>query len=62
MHVKDLNNNLIEVTDLDKAIEQAGDFKQYQHQDPHCIDTDQQRQRYWADLHQKLSNLKNLKT
>lgn len=62
MHITDLNNYVIKVTDLEAAIRQAEEFKNYQHENPDFRSGDHQRQLYWADLHRKLLNLKQLKT
>ena len=59
MHVIDLDNQEIKVTDIDRSIDQAAMFMEYWHEDPHFSDADKQRQKYWTDLHQKLVDLKH---
>lgn len=56
MKVKDLNGYLIEVTDLDKAIEMAEFFKDCHHTPPRPID--KENQKYWRDMYEKLLKLK----
>lgn len=51
MKIIDLDNKVIEVTDLDKAIEQAEEFVSY--------DGSEQLNRYWQYM---LLQLKHLKT
>ena len=56
MKIIDKNGNWIEVTDLIKAIQQTGWYKEYQHDPPR--ETDKERQEYWADMHEKLKKEK----
>ncbi|MCT3744651.1 3-isopropylmalate dehydratase [Elizabethkingia anophelis] len=56
MKIRDKKGNWIEVTDLNKAIQQTGWFKEYQHSPP--TESDKERQAYWADMHEKLKALK----
>lgn len=56
MKVRDKNGQCIEVTDLKKAIQQASWYKTYQHNPP--VESDKERQAYWADMHEKLLALK----
>ena len=55
-YITDLNGLRKEVTDLDKAIEQAEYFKDCHHVPP--VESDKERQAYWADMHEKLIALK----
>lgn len=57
MKIVDLNGCEIEVTDLDKAIEQAEYFKDAHHIPP--VESDKPRQLYWRDIYEKLLNLKS---
>jgi hypothetical protein len=59
MKVTDRNGVALKVTDLEKAIRQAHDFKDRHHIPP--LAGDEERQDYWSDLHQKLLNLKKEK-
>ena len=56
MKIRDKNGNWIEVTDLKKGIWQTGWYKEYQHNPP--VESDKERQTYWADIHEKLLALK----
>lgn len=56
MKIRDNKGNWIEVTDLKKAIRQTGWYKEYQHNPP--VESDKERQAYWADMHGKLIDLK----
>ena len=56
MKVTDLNGCDLVVTDLEKAIAQAENFKDLHHIPP--VESDKQRQKYWRDLHEKLLKLK----
>lgn len=47
----------IQVTDLEKAIEQADDFKNRHHIPP--IPSDKEQQAYWKDIYEKLLKLKS---
>lgn len=57
MKITDLKGLKIEVTDLDKAIEQAEYFKDLYHVPP--VESDKERQVYWRDIYQKLLQLKS---
>lgn len=57
MKITDLKGLQIEVTDLDKAIEQAENFKELHHVPP--AESDKERQAYWRDIYQKLLQLKS---
>ena len=58
MQVTDLNGCLIEVTDLDEAIQISSDYKQYKHEDKSFSDFDKRQKAYWTDLHEKLTAIK----
>ena len=58
MKVTDINGLEIEVNDLDRAIEQAWQFKELQHTDRRLAAFDRDRQVYWTDLHEKLIRLR----
>ncbi|MFT4093240.1 MAG: 3-isopropylmalate dehydratase [Niabella sp.] len=51
-----MNGQPIEVTDLDKAIEQTEYFKDLHHVPP--VPSDKERQAYWGDMYGKLIALK----
>ncbi|QIH34526.1 3-isopropylmalate dehydratase [Sphingobacterium sp. DR205] len=57
MKITDLNGCELKVTDLEKAIEQAENFKDMHHipKDP----TDGEKQEYWNDIYNKLLELKD---
>jgi len=57
IYITDLNGQRKEVTDLDKAIEQAEYFKDAHHVPP--VESDKERQIYWRDIYQKLLQLKS---
>lgn len=59
MKIKDLHGKSIEVTDLDKAIQQAGNFKEYAHQDKSFEEFDKKQKAYWTDIYNKLLLLKS---
>ena len=56
MKIRDKNGNWIEVTDLKKAIQQTGWYKEYTHNPP--VKSDKERQAYWTDMHKKLIALR----
>jgi hypothetical protein len=58
MKVIDINGNELTVTDLNKAIEQANMFQGFKHEDKRFEKFDDQQNRYWSDLYQKLLELK----
>ncbi|OPG93923.1 hypothetical protein B2I21_34110, partial [Chryseobacterium mucoviscidosis] len=58
MKITDLNGCLIEVTDLDEAIQISSDYKQYKHEDKSFSDFDKRQKAYWTDLHEKLTAIK----
>ncbi|MGK6342486.1 3-isopropylmalate dehydratase [Chryseobacterium sp. DT-3] len=57
MKITDLNGLKITVTDLEKAIEQAELFKDMHHVPP--VPSDQDKQKYWTDVYNKLLELKS---
>ena len=59
MKITDLNGNILTVTDLSAAIEQAADIKDYRHHDPVFKEFDDQQQAYWKDLYEKLLQLQS---
>jgi hypothetical protein len=60
MKITDLNGFEITVTNLNRAIKQAKNFKDMHHIPP--VPTDKQRQEYWKDAYEKLLALKTKKT
>lgn len=56
MKIIDLNGLTIVVDDLEKAIQQAGNFKDWHHVPP--CEADLYRQHYWRDIYDKLIQLK----
>lgn len=59
-YIRDLEGQLIEVTDLEEAIRQTAAYIGilYQQQDPAWQAFTKKRQRYWKDIFQKLGRLK----
>ncbi|WEK36142.1 MAG: hypothetical protein P0Y53_01395 [Candidatus Pseudobacter hemicellulosilyticus] len=57
MKIIDRDGLQITVTDLDKAIRQAGQFMTYRHDPPQPL-ADARQQAYWTDLYKKLLTLK----
>ncbi|HTO16529.1 MAG TPA: hypothetical protein VLZ83_12210 [Edaphocola sp.] len=63
MKITDLNGCRIEVTDLNEAIRMTKRYTQYRHEDRSYTDFDKRQNAYWADMHGKLTALKEqLKT
>lgn len=58
MTIRDLHGNNIEVTNLEKAIEQAENLKDYEHEDTSFADFDARQKAYWTDMYNKLLKLK----
>ncbi|GIM54026.1 MAG: hypothetical protein Q4B43_08470 [Bacteroidota bacterium] len=54
MTIKDINGNIVQVTDLDKALQQADDFRKYKHTDNKHISFDREQKAYWEDMYKKL--------
>lgn len=59
MKITDINGLEIEVTDLDGAIQQAGQFRELRHTDRRLAAFDREREAYWTDLHEKLIILRD---
>jgi len=57
MKITDKNGCIIEITDLDAAIDEAEYFKDAHHIPP--AKSDKERQEYWLDAYLKLIKLKN---
>ncbi|WP_026713766.1 hypothetical protein [Flavobacterium daejeonense] len=58
MKVTDLNGCLIEVSNLDEAIEITKQYTEYQHEDKSFSDFDKIQKAYWKDMHEKLTAIK----
>lgn len=58
MNIKDLHGKSIEVTDLEKAIQQAENLKDYEHEDKSFAGFDDRQKAYWTDMYNKLLKLK----
>ncbi|RKT01764.1 3-isopropylmalate dehydratase [Chryseobacterium defluvii] len=56
MKITDLNGLEITVTNINKAITQAENFKDMHHIPP--VPADKERQKYWTDIYNKLLELK----
>jgi signal transduction histidine kinase len=54
MHIYDLDGKRVTITDLPEAIRQAGEFKEFRHEDPSFSEMDKKLQAYWSDIHTKL--------
>lgn len=54
MKITDLNGCLIEVTDLDEAIQISSDYKEYKHEDKSFSEFDKRQKAYWQDMFEKL--------
>ena len=59
MFIRDNNQQLIEVTNLKKAINQAKMFSTMYHCDTRFKELDKELQQYWKDILQKLNDLKD---
>lgn len=61
MQITDKNGFLIEITDMDKPVEQAAEFAGYEFGDSQNSNNSfhQQRCLYWKDLHTKLLQLQS---
>ncbi|MEL1240403.1 hypothetical protein [Flavobacterium flavipallidum] len=62
MIVKDLNGCLIEVSNLDEAIEITKQYIEYQHEDKSFSEFDKRQKAYWKDMHEKLTAIKEEQT
>nr|WP_314492235.1 hypothetical protein [uncultured Chryseobacterium sp.] len=58
MNIKDLHGRSIEVTDLEKAFQQAENLKDYEHEEKSFAEFDKRQKAYWTDLYNKLLMLK----
>lgn len=58
MNIKDLHGKNIEVTDLEEAIQQAENLKDYEHEDKSFAEFDARQNAYWTDVYNKLLLLK----
>ena len=54
----DLHGCELEVEDLDRAIQQSGQFKEYACNGDNFSDFNQRQKLYWSDVHDKLTALK----
>jgi hypothetical protein len=59
MKITDLNGCKIEVTNIDKAIKQAAEYKGYKHSNKSFSDFDKRKNAYWSDIYEKLTAIKN---
>ena len=59
MKIKDLNGGTIEFTNLNEAIQITRRYKQYEHKNKGFSELDKKLNRYWTDLYEKLSRMKN---
>ncbi len=57
MFVRDIEGNVLQITDLEEAIKQADLYRKYKHLD-NALNENNQAQAYWQDLYEKLSQLK----
>lgn len=58
MKIKDLHGKSIEVTDLEKALKQAENFKGYSQKDKSFAEFDRKQKAYWTNIYDKLLLLK----
>lgn len=58
MKITDIDGNILQVTDLDKAIQQAEVFKDFRHTDELYERLDETLRKYWSDIYEKLLKLK----
>jgi hypothetical protein len=58
-YITDLNGEKIKVTDLEKALAEADEYRHYRHTNKKYKVFDESRQAYWQDLYEKLKELKN---
>ena len=59
MKIKDLNGCTIEIINLNEAIQIIRRYKQYEHENKGFSELDKKLNRYWTDLYEKLSRMKN---
>lgn len=58
MKVTDLNDYLIEIMNLKKAIKIARQYKEYRHEDKRFSEFDKRQKAYWTDMYEKLTTIK----
>ena len=58
MKIIDLDGKVIEIENLDLAILQADDYRNYQHTDAAFSELDKKQQTYWQDVYEKLLKLR----
>lgn len=58
MHVTDLNDCPIEITNLKEAIKMARQYKEYRHEDKSFSEFDKRQKAYWMDMYEKLTAIK----
>lgn len=58
MNIKDLHGKNIEVTDLEEAIQQVENLKDYEHEDKSFAEFEERQKTYWTDVYNKLLLLK----
>ena len=57
MFITDIEDNLIEITDLQLAIMQADDYRHFEHFNPDFVEFAAKRRAYWEDIYRKLLKL-----
>ena len=62
MYITDLNGCLIEVTDLEKAIQITAEYKEYSHKDKSFSEFDKRQKAYWTNMYEKLKAIKEKAT
>ncbi len=61
MIITDLNGKAIHITNLDKALKQANDFRKYKHTEDIYQRLDKERKAYWEDMYKKLKQLERIR-
>lgn len=59
MHIIDNEGKKIEVTDPDKAIEQAKNYSAFMHEDEFFKESDNRLKAYWTNILEKLKKLQS---
>lgn len=54
MRIIDLNGKVIEIENLDLAISQADNYRNFEHTDKAFMDFDNKQKTYWDDVYLKL--------
>lgn len=54
----DMHGCELQVEDLDRAIQQSGQFKEYAVKGDNFSDFNQRQKLYWSDVHEKLTALR----